>query len=74
MKRFVLPLAAVLLSIQLTGCGGESSSNATPVPRADDPRLPAEVREYEAKNAKRLADRAEKSSRAKSGKSAAKNR
>ena len=63
---------ALVLSIQVTGCGSGSGSSPTAVSRADDPNLPAEVREYEAKNAKRLADRAAKSSGAKSGKSASK--
>jgi hypothetical protein len=76
MKRFALLFVALVLSIQVAGCGSGSGSSSSPtvVSRADDPNLPAEVREYEAKNAKRLADRAEKSSRAKSGNSASKNR
>jgi hypothetical protein len=74
MKRFALLFLALVLSIQVAGCGSGSASSPTVVSRAEDPNLPAEVREYEAKNAQRLAARAEKSSRARSGKSASKTR
>ena len=39
--------------------------------RGEDPRLPAEVREWEAKNAKRLEDRAAKAASKKAAKSGA---
>ena len=45
MKRFALLLGEVVLSIPFAGCG-DSGSSATPVKRAEDSRLPAEVREY----------------------------
>ncbi len=69
MKRFTLLFVAAVLSIDLTGCGSGSASPATSVSCADDPTLPAEVREYEAKNAKRLADQAEKAAKIKAAKS-----
>jgi hypothetical protein len=69
MKRFALLLGALALSIQAAGCGG-SSGSATTVPRSEDPNLPAEVREFEAKDAQRVADRAAKKA-AKAGSRAA---
>jgi hypothetical protein len=74
MKRSVLLLVVLMLSIPVIGCGGDAGSGGTTkgVPRAEDPNLPAEVREYEAQNAKRLADLAEKKARARAGKSASK--
>jgi hypothetical protein len=68
MKRFALLFGALMLTIPGSGCG-DTSSSTTPVSRAEDPQLPAEVREYEAKNAKRLADQAEKASLKKAAKS-----
>lgn len=55
MNRSVLGIGALLLSMTVCGCGG---GGGTPVSRAEDPRLPSEVREYEARNARRLAERA----------------
>ncbi|MGP0068526.1 MAG: hypothetical protein ACLQGP_33620 [Isosphaeraceae bacterium] len=72
MKRIALLFGVLVLSIQVTGCGDGGSSSSTSVSRTEDPQLPAEVREYEAKNAKRLADRAEKSKAGKSRKPASK--
>jgi hypothetical protein len=75
MKRLVLLFGVLVLSIQPTGCGGDSGSTGMPkaqYSRAEDPNLPVEVREFEAKNAKRLADRAEKTSGGKAAQSAPK--
>jgi hypothetical protein len=58
MRRFAIFFGALVLTSQITGCGGGSGASTTTASRADDPRLPAEVREYEARNAKRLAERA----------------
>jgi hypothetical protein len=69
MKRFTLLFVAAVLLINLTGCGSGSASPATTVSRAEDPTLPSEVREYEAKNAKRLADQAEKAAKTKAARS-----
>ncbi|MGP0068524.1 MAG: hypothetical protein ACLQGP_33610 [Isosphaeraceae bacterium] len=75
MKRFALLFGVFVLSIQVTGCGGGiSGTSAAAIPRTEDPHLPAEVREWEAKNAKRLADRAEKAALKKAARSAAKHR
>ena len=63
MKRLPLLFGMVMVLVQLTGCGGGGSS--PPVPRSEDPNLPAEVREYEAKQEKRWAERAANSPLAK---------
>ena len=56
MKRFALLFVALVLSIQATGCdsGSGGSPTAESVRRASDPHVPAEVKEYEAKNAKKI--------------------
>jgi predicted small lipoprotein YifL len=43
MKRFVLPVGALILLIQLTGCGSDSP------PPADGSNLPSEVKDFEAR-------------------------
>jgi hypothetical protein len=74
MKRFFILFSALVLAIPVTGCGEGSGGTTTPVPRAEDTHLPKEVREWEAKNAKRLADQAEKAALKKAGKSRSKTR
>jgi hypothetical protein len=65
MKRFVLLCAALVLSIPVTGCdGGDTTPQA---PRATDssvahPVAKGEVAEYEAREAKRQADRTSRQS------------
>ncbi len=64
MKRFALLFGALMLWIPATGCDSSVSSN--PTGSADSkvttphPRAKGEVKAYEEKNAKRLAERAEK--------------
>jgi hypothetical protein len=71
MKRFTLLFVALVFSIPSTGCdsGIVSTSTGPGIARAEDTRLPKEVREYEARNAKRLAERAAKRVPAKAGRS-----
>lgn len=49
MKRLAIGFGALVLAIQIAGCGGDTSSrssSAAPVARgSEDPNLPAEVRE-----------------------------
>jgi len=76
MKRSVLFVGALMLSIPFAGCDSSGSSSGTPgkaVPRSEDPHLPKEVREYEAKKEKEFADRAAKAA-AKAAKTAHKGR
>lgn len=71
MKRFALLLGVFVLSIPPVGCGTDGSGgggDTAKYSRADDPTLPKEVREYEAKTAKRLEERGVKTS---AGKAAA---
>jgi hypothetical protein len=46
MKRLARPIGALIVSIQMTGCGGAPAPTVRP---AEDPNLPSEVREYEAR-------------------------
>jgi hypothetical protein len=74
MKRFALLFVALVLAIQITGCGGTSGSSPTPAASDDDPHVPGEAKAYKAKEAERLAERAEKAARAKTAKTGSKNR
>jgi hypothetical protein len=55
MKRFGLIFGALVLALQLIGCGGSGGSSTATGSPADDSNLPSEVREYEAR---RSAERA----------------
>jgi hypothetical protein len=75
MKRSVLFVGALVLSMPLAGCDS-SGSSGTPgkaVLRSEDSHLPKEVREYEAKKEQQFADRAAKAA-AKASKAASKGR
>lgn len=50
MRRFVLPIAALVLPMKLVGCGGSSTTSVTTGPTEQD--LPAEVRETEERQLK----------------------
>jgi hypothetical protein len=66
MKRFAGLFVALVLSIQVTGCGGSPATTGRP---ADDSNLPSEVKEYEAR---REAERAAKQTPTKATKHTAK--
>jgi hypothetical protein len=75
MKRFALLFGALLLATQVTGCdsGGGSSPTKpsdTTAPAVAHPGAKGEVAEYEAQEAKRLADLAAKRSAGKAAKPA----
>ena len=71
MKRLTLLLGVAMFSLSLYGCG-EGGSPRT-VPLSEDPNVPAEVREAEAKKEKQWAERAARSEKKVSGAAAKKN-
>lgn len=70
MKRLSRLLGVALCSASLAGCGGGGSART--VPLSEDPNVPAEVREAEAQQEKRWADRADRAKKKLSGKASKK--
>jgi len=74
MKRFALLFGALVLSMPATGCDSGGSGSPTEKsasgPAVGHPNAPSEVKDFEAKREKALADQAAKTAARKAGKPA----
>ena len=73
MNRFALLFVALMLAIQVTGCGGDSGTSPTAESPGATDSQPGEAKAYKAKEAEKLAERAAGISRGKTANPAPKN-